>query len=198
MATLPPGHPWDSTCKELYLPFFFQISEQPQEQGLLHPTFPLEGMGDEVPRKRRQPDLGTRRQMGGGRVAYSTVDSFTQMASKQREQWPALDNCKVGSQPAQREVGRGLWGMRWSCPTAGKVPWLWQRKGVAPHNDWGASVPGPRCQGSDSRKAGWSHEGPTQQAAPTPSLHCWLLNRPVAARVTADEQPKPRPGLTLR
>lgn len=83
--------------------------------------------------------------------------------------------------------------MRWSCPTAGKVHWLWQRKGVAPHNDW-EPVPGPRCQGSDSRKAGWSHEGPTQQAAPTPSLHCWLLNRPVAARVTADEQPKPRLG----
>lgn len=88
--------------------------------------------------------------------------------------------------------------MRWSCPKAGKGHRPWQRKGVAPHNDWGASAPGPRCQGPDSRKAGWSHEGPTQRAAPTPSLHCWLLNRPVAARVTADEQPKPRPGLTLR
>lgn len=110
MATLPPGRPWNSTCKELYLPFFFQISEQPQEQGLLHPTFPLEGMGDEVPRNRRQPDLGTRRQMGEGRVASSTVDSFTQMASKQREQWPALDNCKVGSQPAQRGWGGGFGG----------------------------------------------------------------------------------------
>lgn len=107
-------------------------------------------MGDEVPRNRRQPDLGTRRQMSnlrveGGRVASSTVDSFTQMASKQWEQWPALDKCKVRSQPAQREVGRGLWGMRWNCPTAGKVNRLWQRKGVAPHNDWGASVPAPWC-----------------------------------------------------
>ena len=79
----------------------------------MHPTFPLEGMGDEVPRNRRQPDLGTRRQMSnlrveGGRVASSTVNSFTQMASKQWEQWPALDKCKVRSQPAQREVGRGF------------------------------------------------------------------------------------------
>lgn len=54
----------------------------------MHPTFPLDGMGDEVPRNRRQPDLGTRRQMSNlrveeGRVASSTVDSFTQMTSKQ-------------------------------------------------------------------------------------------------------------------
>lgn len=83
MATLPQGVSWNSTCKELYLPFFFQISEQPQEQGAIASHLPLEGMGDEVPRNRRQPDLGTRRQMGG-RVASSTADSFTQMASKQR------------------------------------------------------------------------------------------------------------------
>ena len=81
----------------------------------MHPTFPLEGMGDEVPRNRRQPDLGTRRQMSNlrveeGRVASSTVDSFTQMASKQWEEWPALDKCKGPSQPARGRWGGGFGG----------------------------------------------------------------------------------------
>lgn len=45
-----PRRPWNNTCKELYLPFFFQISEQPQEQGAAS-HLSLRGMGDEVPRQ---------------------------------------------------------------------------------------------------------------------------------------------------
>lgn len=40
--------------------------------------------------------------------------------------------------------------------------------------------------------------GASPAGCPNPSSHCWLLNRPMVVRATAEEPPRPAQGLTLR